>query len=331
MDTREHLPVEIAGIGGYLPERVLTNHDLEKLVDTSDAWIVPRTGIKERHIAADHQATSDLAIEASRAALASAGVEPSELDAILLATLSPDYLFPATACIVQAALKADKAMACDLEAACSGFVYGLSWASGMIGAGMAQNVLLVGAETLSRFTDYTDRGSCILFGDGAAAVVLRRARNGGEVLFMELGADGNRTDILIVPAGGSRTPATRVTVDEHMHFMKLEGSEVFKLAVGKLVELIQRIPTSTGISLDEIKMVIPHQSNARIISSVLERTGVDPAKAFMNIEHTGNTSAASIPLAMSEAVERGLLQRGDIVLLLAFGGGLTWGSVLLRY
>jgi len=297
MDADQRLPVEIAGLSAYLPERVLSNQDLEQMVDTSDEWIFPRTGIRERRIAADDEATSDMALAAAREALQRAELDAAELDAVLVATCTPDYSFPATACLVQAGIGAGNAMACDLEAACSGFLYGLSWASGMIATGMAQNVLLIGAETLSRFTDYTDRRSCILFGDAAGAAVLHRSQNGGEVLYTELGSDGS----------------------------------VFKLAVNKLIELMQRLPERTGIALDDIKMVIPHQSNVRIVNSALERAGLDLDKAYMNIDRVGNTSAASIPLAMAEAVERGELERGDLALLLAFGGGLTWGSVLMRY
>jgi 3-oxoacyl-[acyl-carrier-protein] synthase-3 len=244
MDTQRRLPVEIAALGSYLPERVLTNGDLERMVDTTDDWITRRTGIKERHIAAPDQATSDLAVAAAREALASAGLEASELDAILVATCTPDHTFPATGCLVQAAIGATNAMACDLEAACSGFLFGLSYAGGLIVSGMARNVLLIGAETLSRATDYSDRRSCILFGDAAGAAVLRPSQNGGEVLYTELGSNGSRPEILRVPAGGSRLPASHETVDQHAHYMQLQGREVFKLAVNNLIELMERLPTA---------------------------------------------------------------------------------------
>ncbi len=331
MKSRQHLAVEFAGLGSYLPERVMTNHELEGMVDTSDEWIVQRTGIRERHIAADDQATSDLAIEAAGRALDAAQMEAGELDAVLVATCSPDHLFPATACLVQAAIGAQDAMACDLEAACSGFVYGMSWGSALIASGMAGNVLLIGAETLSRVTDYTDRGSCILFGDGAGAAVLRPSQNGGEIIYNELGADGSWPDILRIPAGAARLPASHETVDARLHYMHLEGRDVFKLAVGKLIELLRNLPEQTGIQMDDIKMIIPHQSNVRIINSALERSGIDPGKAYLNIDRVGNTSAASIPTAMDEAVRSGALERGDLALLLAFGGGLTWGCTLLRF
>ena len=331
MKSRQRLAVEFAGLGSYVPERVLTNHELEGMVDTSDEWIVQRTGIRERHIAADDQATSDLAIEAAGRALEAAQMEAGELDAVLVATCSPDYIFPATACLVQAAIGAQDAMACDLEAACSGFVYGMSWGSALIASGMAGNVLLIGAETLSRVTNYADRESCILFGDGAGAAVLRPSQNGGEIIYNELGADGSWPDILRIPAGAARLPASHETVDAGLHYMHLEGRDVFKLAVGKLIELLRNLPEQTGIQMDDIKMIIPHQSNVRIINSALERSGIDPGKAYLNIDRVGNTSAASIPTAMDEAVRSGALQRGDLALLLAFGGGLTWGCTLLRF
>ncbi|MCD6415309.1 MAG: ketoacyl-ACP synthase III [Planctomycetes bacterium] len=331
MKCSKTLSVEIASVGSYLPERVLSNDDLSEMVDTSDEWIYPRTGIRERRIAAPEQATSDLAAAAAEQALARAGLEPEGLDAILVATCTPDHQFPATACLVQAALGARNALACDLEAACSGFVYALTHAAAMLETGMADNILVIGAETLSRMTDYTDRRSCILFGDGAAAALLRRATDGGQVLYTELGADGSGGDLLIIPAGGTRSPASLETVKNRRHYMKIKGPEVFKIAVNKLLELLQRIPEETGVDLADIKMVIPHQSNARIINSMLKRAGMDLGKAYMNIDRVGNTSAASIPIALAEAVEQGKLQRGDLVLLMAFGGGLTWASALLRY
>jgi len=331
MHTRERLPVEIAGVGSYLPERILNNHDLEQMVETSDEWIVQRSGISERHLAADDQATSDLAIRAAQSALASAGMEASELDAIVVATCTPDHIFPATGCLVQAAIGADDAMAFDLEAACSGFLFGCGYAAGMVATGMARNIMVIGAETLSRITDYTDRRSCILFGDAAGAIILRRPQAGGELIYTEMGCDGSAPDILMVPSGGSRIPTSHETVDARQQYMLLQGREVFKRAVSKMTELLLRLPERTGVELDDVKLIIPHQSNVRIVNSCLKRAGVPLDKAYMNIDRVGNTSAASIPLAMDEAVARGALERGDLVLLLAFGGGLTWGSMLLRY
>lgn len=331
MQISRPLSVEIAGLGSYVPERVLTNHDLEEMVETSDEWITQRTGIKQRRLVTDDQATSDLAIAAARKALGDAQMEASELDAVIVASCTPDYLFPATGCLVQAALGAENAMACDLEAACSGFLYAFAQAAAMIGAGTAGNVLFIGTESLSRFTDYTDRRSCILFGDGAGAAVVRRGTEGREVIYGELGADGSDPDLLMIPAGGARTPASSETVRERQHYISLRGREVFRLAVNKLTELMLRIPDRTGISLDEIRTIIPHQSNVRIIRSACQRADVPEEKAYMNIDRFGNTSAASVPLALDEARKEGRVERGDLVLLLAFGGGLTWGSLLLRY
>jgi len=325
------IPVEIAGLGIYLPERVLSNHELEQMVDTTDEWITQRTGIAERRIAAAHEASSDLAIAAARQALSEAACPPAEVDTIIACTCTPDYFFPATACLVQAALGAPNAMCYDLEAACSGFVFGLAQGAALLAAGMAENVLVIGTETLSRFTDYSDRRSCILFGDGAGAALVRRSRNRSELLFCELGGDGSRPEILLVPAGGSRNPASEQTVQSREHYMKLQGREVFKWAVNKLGELLVRIPQETGVALEDIKLIIPHQSNSRIIRSVCERASIPYEKAYMNIDRVGNTSAASIPIALHEAVQKGLVRRGDLVLLLAFGGGVTWASMLLRY
>jgi len=331
MHASKPLPVEIAGVGAYLPEAVLTNEDLERMVDTSDEWIVRRTGIKTRHVVAPDQATSDLAIEAAQKALADAGMDAAELDAIIVATFSPDSLIPATACLVQNAIGAVNAFGYDLAAACSGFVFAYAQAVGMIGSGMARNVMVIGAESVTRLTDYTDRGSCILFGDGAGAVILRRAQHGGAFLHCELGADGSQPDILKVPGGGSRLPATHETVDNGDHFIKLAGRDVFRQAVTKLTTLIKDLPLQAGISLDEIKLLVPHQSNMRIMNSACERTGMDPGLVYMNIERVGNTSAASIPIALHDAIAEGRLDRSDIVLFLCFGGGLTWGSMLVRY
>ncbi len=325
------LTVEIAGLGSHLPERVLSNADLEQMVDTSDGWITKRTGIRERRIAAETEATSDLAVVAARNALAEAGLSPANVEAIIVTTCTPDYLFPATACLVQTALGADNALPYDLEAACCGFLFGLAQGGALVVAGVTENALVIGAETLSRFTDYTDRRSCILFGDAAGAAVLTRSTGTGEIIFCEMGGDGSRQELLMIPGGGSRRPPTHETVDNADHFMKLQGREVFRCAVSKLGELLVRIPQETGISLDDIKLIIPHQSNVRIIRSICERAGIPEEKAYVNIDRVGNTSAASIPIAMDEAVQKGVLQRGDLVLLLAFGGGITWGSMLLRY
>lgn len=331
MKSLPNLPVEIAGLGSYLPEKILTNHDLEEMVDTSDEWITKRTGIKERRIADDSQATSDLAANAAREAIDDAHLAPEDVDAILVCTCTPDHLFPATACLVQNAIGAENAVCFDIEAACSGFVYGMMQGASMVGSGMTQNCLVIGAETLSRMTDWTDRRSCILFGDGAGAAVLTRSQNGGEVIFAEAGGDGGRPDILMVPAGGSRQPGHNPENSKDDYFIQLHGREVFKSAVGKLGEMIERVPEETGISLEEVDVIVPHQSNERIIRSVCRRAELPQSKAYMNIDRVGNTSAASIPIALHEAVQEGCVKRGDKVLLMAFGGGLTWGNMLLTY
>lgn len=332
MKTLCNLPVRITGIGGYVPERVLDNSELEEMVDTSDEWIVQRTGIKQRRIASPKQATSDLACQAALKSIEKAGVKSSDIDAIILCTCTPDHIFPATACLVQNSIGASNAFCYDLQAACSGFLFGAAQGASLISARMAEKVLVIGAETLSRFTDWSDRRSCILFGDGAGAVLLEKAGDStSELIFCELGSDGSRPDVLNIPAGGSRQAASEKTVKQHKHYMKLKGRDVFKLAVGKLGELVDSLPEKSGVNINDIKMIIPHQSNERIIRSVCERAGLSQQQAFMNIEDVGNTSAASIPLALEKAAAGGRLERGDIVLFLAFGGGLTWGSMLLRY
>jgi 3-oxoacyl-[acyl-carrier-protein] synthase-3 len=331
MQTHERIPARILGLGTYLPDRVLTNEDLEQMVDTSDKWITRRTGIKTRRLAADDEATSDLAVAAAREALDRAELDPEQLDAIIVATITPDYPMPATACLVQNALGATNAFAYDLEAACSGFVFGMSTGSAMIGAGLAQHVLVIGAECLSRVTDYTDRGSCILFGDGAGAAVLGRSDGESAVLYHELGADGSQPDILKIPAGGSARPMDAEALAARDNYMHLAGRDVFKQAVTKLSELLERMVEDTGVSLDEIKCVVPHQSNIRIVDAAFKRVDLSTDKAYMNIDRVGNTSAASIPIALAEAVEEGVIERGDLVLLMAFGGGLTWGITLVRF
>jgi len=326
-----NLPFELAALASYVPDNVLDNKQLEEMVDTSDEWIVRRTGIKERRIASTGQATSDLAAEAARKALGAANMSASDLDTIILCTCTPDHFFPATACLVQNAIGASNAFCYDLQAACSGFVFGLAQGASLIRSGIAGNVMVIGAETLSRFTDWEDRRSCILFGDGAGAAILKESEGDSELIFCELGSDGSGADVLNVPAGGSRLVASEQTVEDRQHYMHLQGRDVFKLAVGKLGEIVDNLPEQTGVEMEDISLIIPHQSNERIIKSVCSRAGLAKERAFMNIERVGNTSAASIPIAMDQAIEEGRISRGDLVLLLAFGGGLTWGSMLLRY
>ena len=331
MNSLCNLPVRISGLGAYIPDKILDNKQIEQMVETTDEWIMQRTGIRERRIAAPHQATSDLGAEAARKALEAARLPAGELDAIILCTCTPDHLFPATACLVQAAIGADNAFCYDLQAACSGFLFGTAQGASLISSGMAENVLVIGAETLSRFTDWSDRGSCILFGDGAGAALLQKSNGDSELIFSEMGSDGSRPEVLNIAGGGSRLVASSQTVEDRKHFMHLEGRDVFKLAVGKLGQLVDVLPEKTGVKMQDIALLIPHQSNERIIRSVCQRAGLGQDRAYMNIDKVGNTSAASIPIAMKQAVDEGKLKRGDLTLLLAFGGGLTWGSMLLRY
>jgi len=332
MRSSKPLKVEFAGVGHYVPEKRLTNQDLERMVDTSDEWITTRSGIKERRIASEDQASSDLAFEAAKVAMEQAQLSGEELDMVICATITPDYLFPATACVVQDKLGAVNAMAYDTLAACSGFVFSCAQAASAISAGICSNALVIGTECLSKITDYEDRSSCVLFGDGAGAAVLRASSSPErEFLFLEMGVDGSRPEILFLPGGGSRMPTSEKTLADRQHYMKMMGREVFKYAVEKLVELIKRIPQECDISLDRIKTVIMHQMNIRIIETSCRRSGFPFEKAYVNIDKYGNTSAASIPIAMSEACADGTLERGDLGLLLSFGGGLTWGSLLFRY
>lgn len=321
----------IAGVGMAVPEKILTNADLEKMVETSNDWIVSRTGIKERHIVAEGQATSDLGAEAGRAALQAAGLDAAELDLVLVATLTPDMLCPSTACLVQAKLGAKKAAAMDLSAACSGFVYGLSVARGAIVSGEARNVLLVGAEVTSRFVDWTDRGTCVLFGDAAGAAVLTPSFNGRGVLGTILGADGNGASLIEVPAGGSRMPASAETVAGKHHVLRLKGQDVFKQGVRTMTQAVTDILARCGVKQEEVALLVPHQANARILTAVAEALSFPMEKVVMNLAKYGNTSAATIPVALYEAEAEGRLKKGDLVCTVAFGGGLTWGAALIRW
>lgn len=323
--------VHIAGIGSYAPERVLTNQELEKIVDTTDEWIMTRSGIRERHIAAEGQATSDLGVEAARAALADAGLAPGDVDLIIVATASPDMLFPSTACQLQHKLGARKVMAFDISAACSGFIYALEVGRQFVASGSHETVLVVGADKLSAITDWTDRATCVLFGDAAGAVVLRHAPGRRGILSTLLGADGSQKEVLNVPAGGSAMPATEQTVRDRMHCIRMSGREVFKLAVNAMLGAAREAMAKSGLSLDEIACVIPHQANMRIIEAISDRLGVGMDRFHVNLQQYGNTSAASIPVALDEAVKAGRVKRGDNVLLVAFGGGLTWGSAVLQW
>lgn len=326
---KELRAVGILGTGKYVPEKILTNSDLEKMVDTNDEWIVSRTGIKERHIAAPEQATSDLAYEAAIKALESAGMTADQLDLIIVATVTPDTFFPSTACILQEKLGAKKAAAFDLSAACSGFVYSLATATNFIKTGMYNNALIIGADCLSRITDYTDRNTCVLFGDGAGAVVIGEVPEGRGFLSFDLGAEGSGGHLLNLAAGGSREPASSATIEDKKHYIYMNGREVFKFAVRVMGSATEAVMAKAGKTKEEIDLFVPHQANIRIIQSAMNRLDLPPEKCVINVDKYANTSAASIPLALVEAAEQGRMKEGDTVLMVGFGGGLTWGACVL--
>lgn len=324
-----HRHAEIIGVGSYLPEHTLTNSDLERLVDTSDEWIVSRTGIKQRHVVAQGEATSDLAVRASHRALERAGIGPQDLDLIIVGTTSPDYIMPSTACVTQAKLGAT-CPAIDVMAACSSFVYGLQYGASVIEAGRANKVLVVGAEALTRLVDFTDRSTCVLFGDGAGAVVLSASDVAG-VESVVLGADGSGLQHLIIPAGGSARPVDAHALEDHDQFLKMNGSEVFKFAVRVIPKATTEALDASGHAVDDLAWLIPHQANQRIISTVEERLGIDESRVYMNLHNTGNTSAASIPMALDDLYTSGRLAPGDLLALVGFGAGLTWGAAVVRW
>lgn len=322
----------IAGTGASVPDRILTNAELERMVNTSDEWIVTRTGISERRIASDDQATSDLAEGAARCALEAAAVDPHDLDLILVNTVTPDMFFPSTACVLQERLGASRAAAFDLLAACAGFVYGLSVADAYLRAGLMRNILVIGADTLSKVVDWSDRGTCVLFGDGAGAVLVQRTTADPGILSTHLYSDGSKGKQLIIPGGGSRQPVCEKVVEEKLVTIRMpNGNEVFKMAVRSMEEAAMAALKANGVEVSDIDLFISHQANARIIYALAERMGLPRERIFMNIDRYGNTSAASIPIAMDEAVRAGRLKRGDLLLLTAFGGGITWGSALIRW
>lgn len=318
-----------------MPEKILTNEDLSKFVDTSDEWITSRTGIKARRIAADDQATSDLASEAARRAMAAAGVTPEEINLIVVATVTPDMFFPSTACFVQKKIGASNAVCFDISAACSGFLYALQVARHFINTGNRTTALVIGAEKLSSLINWQDRNTCVLFGDGAGAVVIRRAEEGsdapGRVLSTVMGSDGNLTDLLKVPGGASACPITPENVLSRPNTIHMEGRETFKHAVTRMCQASEQALEMAGLTKADIAMVIPHQANARIITAIADRLGVPPEKTFINLDQYGNTSAATIPVALDEAHRQGKIKRGDIVLLVAFGGGFTWASSVVKW
>ena len=324
--------VTVAGTGSYVPEKVMTNNDLAKFIDTTDEWITTRTGIKERRIAADDQATSDLATEAAKKALEQADITGEELDLIIVATISPDTLTPATACYVQHNLGSTKAIAFDVSAACSGFLYAMSIASDMIASGAIKNALIIGAEKLSAFVNWSDRNTCVLFGDGAGAAVLKPAtENTGKILSMEIGTDGSQTGILNIPGGGSGCPTTPDNVEEKLASLSMLGREVFKLAVNAMKKAAEKVITEANLTPDDIAQIIPHQANLRIIDAIADRVSVPNEKVFVNLDKYGNTSAAAVAIALDEAHRAEKFKRGDNIVLVVFGAGLTWAAAAIEW
>ena len=323
--------VGIIGLGSYVPEKIMTNKDLEQVMDTSDEWIVERTGIRERHIAAENEATSDLATKAAQKALEDANITAAEIDLIIVATGTADMAFPATACLVQDNLKAINAAAFDVSAACSGFIYALVTGSQFIKAGLYRKVLVIGAETLSRITDWSDRKTGMLFGDGAGAAVLGETPEGYGILGVDLGSNGSGAELLKVPAGGSRNPATVETVLQRQHYIQMDGNEVFKFAVKIMGETTSKALQNANLTPVDVTYLVPHQANIRIIKSAAKRLGLPMEKVVVNVDKYGNTSAASVPIALDEAVKSGVIKPGDIIALVGFGGGLTWASSIMKW
>jgi 3-oxoacyl-[acyl-carrier-protein] synthase-3 len=321
----------IVSTGSYLPEKVLSNLDLEKMVDTSDQWIVERTGIRERRIAYKDQAASDLAYEASKLAIDRAGLKPGDIDLIIVATVTSDMLFPSTACFLQKRLGAVKAAGFDVNAACSGFLYGLYTADAFVKAGMHNRILVVGTEVLSKITDWEDRTTCVLFGDGAGAVVIEGTTEDRGLLSINISSDGSMWDLLHLPGGGSRYPVSPESIEKRLHYIKMRGNETFKIAVRTLEDLAVKILEENNLPASELSFLVPHQANLRIIQATADRLKIPMDKVLVNIDRYGNTSAASIPIALDEAVTSGRIKGGDYLLFEAFGGGLTWASALVKW
>jgi 3-oxoacyl-[acyl-carrier-protein] synthase-3 len=321
----------IISTGSYLPEKVLTNFDLEKMVDTSDEWIIERTGIRERRIAGESQAASDLAYEASKAAMESAGLKADDIDLIIVATVTGDMPFPSTACMLQDKLGAKNAVGFDVNAACSGFLYGLYIADSFIKSGMHKKVLVVGTEVLSKITDWNDRTTCVLFGDGAGVVILEPTEEDRGIVSMHINSDGSMWELLHMPGGGSRNPASIDSVEKGLHYIKMKGNEIFKVAVRALEDLAIKTLDENKIEPSQLSLLIPHQANLRIIQATADRIGIAMDKVVVNLDIYGNTSAASIPIALDEAVRTGRIKDRDYILLEAFGGGLTWASALIKW
>lgn len=321
----------ITGIGSYVPDKILTNADLEKMVETSDDWITTRTGIKERRIASAKEFTSDLAVKAAERVIKMAGVAADKIDLIIVATLTPDMPFPSTACLVQRKLGASRAAAFDMEAACSGFIYALEIGMQFVTSHTYETVLVIGAEKLSSIVNWTDRNTCVLFGDGAGAAILQNRANSHGLLTAVMGADGNKADLLSMPGGGSACPATPESVAKGLHYLRMDGKETFKNAVNAMVSAAKEAMRRCEVDITQIKCVIPHQANQRIIDAVGERLKATPDQVFVNLHKYGNTSAASVAIALDEAVGSGKIRRGDLILLVVFGAGLTWGAAVIEW
>jgi 3-oxoacyl-[acyl-carrier-protein] synthase-3 len=325
---------KITALGCYVPPRVLTNQDLEKMVETNDEWIITRTGIRERHIASPEIATSDMAIEAAKCALAQRGVPATEVNAIIVCTVTPDHFFPSTACLVQNGIGATGAWGFDLIAACSGFLYGLTTGAHLVAAGTHQKVLVIGSDTMSRIIDYTDRATCVLFGDGAGAMLLEpttEADNGAGFIDFVGEVDGSGGDFLKMPAGGSRCPASHETVDKRMHYVHQDGGQVFKYASRKMHEASRELLDRNGLTIDDVAIMVPHQANLRIIKAAGERLGIPAERVLVNIDRYGNTTAGTLPLGTRDAIAQGRLKKGDLVLFAAVGAGYTVGASLWRW
>ena len=321
----------ITGVGSYLPEKILTNAELEKMVETSDEWITSRTGIKERRIAAADESTSDLAAKAALKAMKMAGVTADQLDLIIVASITPDMPFPNTACLVQQKIGAKRIPAFDIEAACSGFIYALEIGQQFIMSRTHETVLVIGAEKLSSITNWQDRNTCVLFGDGAGAAILQHRPDSHGLLTAVMGADGSKADLLSMPAGGSRRPATIQTVTDKLHYLRMDGKETFKNAVQAMCSAAQEALKRCELDITRIKCIIPHQANLRIVDAVADRLGAKPEQMFINLHKYGNTSAASVAIALDEAVTSGKVERGDLILLIVFGAGLTWGAAVIEW
>ena len=321
---------KIIGLGSAVPEKVLTNNDLSRMVDTSDEWITTRTGIKVRHICGPDEATSDLALSAARRALAAAQIDAQELDLIILATVTGDLPFPATSCLLQKELGAVNAAAFDLSAACSGYVYGLVVADQFIRSGAYKHILLIGADTFSKIVDWEDRSTCVLFGDGASAAVVTASDDESGLLDFELGCNGEAAHLLLIPAGGSREPITEKVISQRRQYVKMQGAEVFKLAVKSMVKVIRHVLEKNNLTADDLSLIVPHQANVRILEATAHKLKLASGKMFANIDKYGNTSAASVGLALEEALSSRRAEKGELVLLVAFGGGFSWGAALIR-